>query len=176
MSDSTKLTKEEVDALEDGVMDLMMAFTLQPNGTKALRQLCQKQVDLQARIAELEAVVNHEQMCNSQLQIKLANCEIGRAHAYDDQDIAIQRCNRMQARISELNGDKASLNMTCNIQSNQLAEKDRVIEVLVDRQIRDRLCPNVMIFSECDHKAVSCTECWEEWAKTEATKNKENKI
>jgi len=112
---------------------------------------------LKARIAELEEVVKHEQMCNSQMQIKLANCEIGRAHAYDDQDIAIQRCNRMQARITELNGDKASLNMTCDIQSIQLAEKNSVIAGLRTQILR--------------YHGPMVADNWTEWAKAEATKD-----
>ena len=55
----SELTKEEVAALNDGVLDLMMAFALQPDKTKALRQLCQKQIDLEAQVAELRSALEY---------------------------------------------------------------------------------------------------------------------
>lgn len=52
-----ELTKEDVGALTDGVLDMMMAFSLQSNKTAALRQLCEKAVKLESEREQTNAQI-----------------------------------------------------------------------------------------------------------------------
>ena len=87
----SELTKEEVAALEDGVLDMMMAFSLQPDSTKALRELCQKVVNLDSTVTELREERDYQQRKIERLILELTEAEQERDHWKAVAEVLAQR-------------------------------------------------------------------------------------